>query len=125
MTRIPIPYDEKHDQYAQEQKLSVCTMASINSSYYPTQNYRIQEEENSTSGFVNVRPEASLYNPWGNRLPRGNGTLFGAVFIVVNAALGAGLLSFPLAFYQAGGYIEGIAIELVSKESLQYCAVHS
>lgn len=38
---------------------------------------------------------------------------FGAVFIVVNAALGAGLLNFPAAFNMAGGVTEGIILQMV------------
>lgn len=37
---------------------------------------------------------------------------FGSVFIVVNAALGAGLLSFPQAFVFAGGLIGGLTLEV-------------
>ncbi|OXB74055.1 UNVERIFIED_CONTAM: hypothetical protein H355_003118 [Colinus virginianus] len=36
----------------------------------------------------------------------------GAVFIVVNAALGAGLLNFPAAFNMAGGVAAGIALQM-------------
>ena len=79
---------------------------------YPSRKYSIQEED--TSG-DDERTESSLYYPWEmTRLSPGKSSAIGAVFIVVNAALGAGLLSFPLAFYSAGGYIQGIAIELVS-----------
>ncbi|CAK6954898.1 putative sodium-coupled neutral amino acid transporter 7 [Scomber scombrus] len=36
----------------------------------------------------------------------------GAVFIVVNAALGAGLLNFPAAFNMAGGVIAGVMLQM-------------
>ncbi|XP_026176074.1 putative sodium-coupled neutral amino acid transporter 8 [Mastacembelus armatus] len=39
---------------------------------------------------------------------------FGAVFIMLKSALGAGLLSFPWAFQKAGGVITAISVELVS-----------
>ena len=52
------------------------------------------------------------------KLPPGKSSFFGAVFIVINAALGAGLLTFPFAFNSAGGVVEGISIEFVSKLSL-------
>ena len=56
-----------------------------------------------------------FYYPWEIRtLPKGTSSAFGAVFIVVNAALGAGLLAFPQAFYNAGGVVHGVIIELVS-----------
>lgn len=37
----------------------------------------------------------------------------GAVFIVVNAALGAGLLNFPAAFNMAGGVTAGVTLQMV------------
>lgn len=40
-------------------------------------------------------------------------SMLGAVFIVVNAALGAGLLNFPAAFSMAGGVAAGIALQMV------------
>ncbi|XP_030621786.1 sodium-coupled neutral amino acid transporter 7 [Chanos chanos] len=36
----------------------------------------------------------------------------GAVFIVVNAALGAGLLNFPAAFNMAGGVVSGVVLQM-------------
>lgn len=39
----------------------------------------------------------------------------GAVFIVVNAALGAGLLNFPAAFNMAGGVTAGVVLQMVRK----------
>ena len=47
-------------------------------------------------------------------LVQGNSTSFGAVFIVINAAMGAGLLAFPYAFFLAGGWQWGIVVQLVS-----------
>lgn len=41
-------------------------------------------------------------------------SLLGAVFIVVNAALGAGLLNFPAAFNMAGGVTAGVMLQMVS-----------
>lgn len=56
-----------------------------------------------------------FFYPWEIRtLPRGTSTAIGAVFIVVNAALGAGLLAFPQTFYNAGGVAYGVLIEVVS-----------
>lgn len=39
----------------------------------------------------------------------------GAVFIVVNAALGAGLLNFPAAFNMAGGVTAGVMLQMVKR----------
>lgn len=49
----------------------------------------------------------------GEGLPEGKTSIFFAIFLVVNAALGAGLLAIPLSFYMTGGIVSGILIELV------------
>lgn len=43
---------------------------------------------------------------------RGSVSSIGAVFIVVNAALGAGLLNFPAAFSMAGGVTAGVMLQM-------------
>lgn len=48
------------------------------------------------------------------QLPQGKTSPWGAIFIVVNAALGAGLLAFPLAFYSAGGILPALLVMAVS-----------
>ncbi|XP_078067296.1 sodium-coupled neutral amino acid transporter 7 isoform X1 [Mustelus asterias] len=59
-----------------------------------------------------------LQNPLTTERPRdsrkreGGMPACGAVFIVVNAALGAGLLNFPYAFFVAGGVVAGIILQL-------------
>lgn len=50
-------------------------------------------------------------------LSRGTTSTFGAIFIVVNACLGAGLLNFPAAFSTAGGVAAGIALQMVSVQA--------
>ncbi|XP_059523873.1 sodium-coupled neutral amino acid transporter 7 isoform X2 [Myotis daubentonii] len=45
-------------------------------------------------------------------LSRGTTSSFGAIFIVVNACLGAGLLNFPAAFSTAGGVAAGITLQM-------------
>ena len=47
----------------------------------------------------------------------GKSSSFGAVFLVTNAAMGAGMLTFPYAFYLAGGWYYGMLTELVSTTS--------
>lgn len=47
----------------------------------------------------------------------GGVSCLGAVFIVVNAALGAGLLNFPAAFYMAGGVLSGVMLQMVRELS--------
>lgn len=44
---------------------------------------------------------------------------FGAVFIMLKSALGAGLLNFPWAFQKAGGVTTALSVELVRKHLLQ------
>lgn len=64
----------------------------------------LQDDYNSNSSTVGIA---------GTQESRGSSP-FGAVFIVVNAALGAGLLTFPYAFYLAGGWYWGVVLQLVS-----------
>ncbi|KAK3533887.1 hypothetical protein QTP70_032996 [Hemibagrus guttatus] len=47
-----------------------------------------------------------------SKQPQGQTSALGAVFIVVNAALGAGLLNFPAAFYMAGGVVAGVVLQM-------------
>lgn len=49
-----------------------------------------------------------------DRRRSGGVSSIGAVFIVVNAALGAGLLNFPAAFNMAGGVTAGVMLQMVS-----------
>ena len=52
----------------------------------------------------------------------GKSSVYGAVFIVINAAFGAGLLAFPYSFFLAGGkdsLVGGIVIEVVSQQWLR------
>ncbi len=51
------------------------------------------------------------------KLPQGNSRSYGAVFIVINAAMGAGLLTFPYAFYLTGGWQWGLVVQLVSERT--------
>ncbi len=48
-----------------------------------------------------------------DRRRNGGVSSLGAVFIVVNAALGAGLLNFPAAFSMAGGVTAGVMLQMV------------
>ncbi|XP_024057038.1 putative sodium-coupled neutral amino acid transporter 7 [Terrapene carolina triunguis] len=56
--------------------------------------------------------ETGLKSDEGQRPGAGTTSTLGAVFIVVNAALGAGLLNFPAAFSTAGGVAAGIALQM-------------
>ena len=46
-------------------------------------------------------------------LKQGTSKAYGAVFIVINAAMGAGLLTFPYAFYLTGGWYWGVVTQMV------------
>lgn len=52
----------------------------------------------------------------GARLPQGRTSPCGAVFVIINAALGAGLLAFPVAFYSAGGILPALIVMAVSAQ---------
>lgn len=57
----------------------------------------------------------SVRPPELDRERRGGVSATGAVFIVVNAALGAGLLNFPAAFNMAGGVTAGVVLQMVRR----------
>ncbi len=73
-------------------------------------------EMDSTSNLLTVRNSGAIQIQ-GSRvpaeLPAGKTSIFWAIFLVVNAALGAGLLSLPYSFQLTGGIVPGILIELV------------
>ncbi|XP_070712242.1 sodium-coupled neutral amino acid transporter 7 [Pempheris klunzingeri] len=54
----------------------------------------------------------SVRHPEADSSRSGGVSSLGAVFIVVNAALGAGLLNFPAAFSMAGGVTAGVMLQL-------------
>ena len=56
---------------------------------------------------------------WVIRLPQGKTSPWGAIFIIINAALGAGLLAFPVAFYSAGGILPALLVMMVSVIALR------
>ncbi|XP_012503310.1 PREDICTED: putative sodium-coupled neutral amino acid transporter 7 isoform X2 [Propithecus coquereli] len=60
---------------------------------------------------VDTAPKSEWEPPPGGP-GRGTTSTLGAVFIVVNACLGAGLLNFPAAFSTAGGVAAGIALQM-------------
>ena len=41
-----------------------------------------------------------------------------SIFLVVNAALGAGILNFPAAYHESGGLVVGIVVQLVCYHNL-------
>lgn len=99
-------------------------------------NTNVEEWAGAGSGSINSGERAWLLqspsvesNPdleTEERRERGVSSL-GAVFIVVNAALGAGLLNFPAAFNMAGGVTAGVMLQMVrrSQGALLYFLVAS
>lgn len=45
---------------------------------------------------------------------------YGAAFLLINTALGAGILNYPEAYDRAGGIVSSTFIQLVSKLTSQY-----
>lgn len=66
---------------------------------------------------VDIAPKSEGEAPPGG-LGGGTTSTLGAIFIVVNACLGAGLLNFPAAFSTAGGVAAGITLQMVSEGGL-------
>ena len=60
-----------------------------------------------------AKPPHVQYEPV-NMLPPGNIPYYRAVFLIANAALGAGLLNFPQAYMKAGGPATAITVQFVS-----------
>lgn len=58
---------------------------------------------------------------------RGSGGVssWAAVFIVVNAALGAGLLNFPAAFNMAGGVTAGVLLQMVRRSKVRHIILYA
>ena len=75
----------------------------------------VNDKSNSTensSADTDDFPEPSFSESTSRNPVKTTGT-FGAIFIVVNAAMGAGLLNIPAGFKLAGGIGPGIAVEFV------------
>ena len=75
--------------------------------------YTSDESSALLGGPIAVPPE-SKYTPRQEPTTSGKTSSFGAVFIVVNACIGAGLLNFPAAYQAAGGIAVGTSMQLVS-----------
>jgi len=54
-----------------------------------------------------------LLSPVSSSPPQGGTSTIGAIFLIVNAALGAGLLNFPKAFDLAGGVLTAVLVQAV------------
>lgn len=80
---------------------------SYNSDNTTVQTNEITKDQLSDEYDVEISSKKSEIKP-------GNTSSFGAVFLVTNAAMGAGMLTFPYAFYLAGGWYYGMLTELVS-----------
>ena len=72
------------------------------------------EEDEEQQPLLGENRHVQECRQWETRLSQGRTSPWGAVFIIVNAALGAGLLTFPVAFYLAGGIGPALLVMLVS-----------
>ncbi|XP_048887393.1 putative sodium-coupled neutral amino acid transporter 7 [Brienomyrus brachyistius] len=73
----------------------------------------INSEDAGERAWLLQSPSVDATPPEGAEEGRREGTSpVGAVFIVVNAALGAGLLNFPAAFNLAGGVTSGVSLQM-------------
>lgn len=74
----------------------------------------INSEDAGERAWLLQSPSADTAPPGDAEEGRREGTSpVSAVFIVVNAALGAGLLNFPAAFNLAGGVTSGVSLQMV------------
>lgn len=75
----------------------------------------ITSEETARNNYGSMNESKSTAVPSGSvyALPHGHVPAYRAVFLISNAALGAGLLNFPEAYMKAGGYKTAISIQLV------------
>ncbi|GAB1597389.1 putative sodium-coupled neutral amino acid transporter 7 [Argonauta hians] len=71
-----------------------------------------QDSYQREGGTLNSNQDSVVYSEeFEVRTTEAGTSWIGAVFLVVNAALGAGLLNFPESYYQAGGILIGIVIQ--------------
>ena len=80
---------------------------AMHTSTYSPLNKTLQNSNSSQDLRISPNNPKQISNP----VPPRKGSPVGAVFIIVNAALGAGLLSFPQAFVFAGGVVAGLVLE--------------
>jgi len=85
--------------------------ALINDLTVPNDRYgtvRVSEEESSGYGSSTVAVRGRAATP----VEKGT-SWYVSIFLVVNAALGAGLLNFPHAFHAAGGVVSALSVQVV------------
>lgn len=102
---------ENNSSEAQE-KTPLLLQSSQSHQSYHSDNVTIQTNE-ITKDQLSEEYDVEL-SPVKSEIKPGNSSSFGAVFLVTNAAMGAGMLTFPYAFYLAGGWYFGMLTELVS-----------
>lgn len=106
-------------QLSEEKKSWAMAQVSINSDYseWGSSTDAGERARLLQSPCVDVVPKSDGEAPPGDP-DSGTTSTLGAIFIVVNACLGAGLLNFPAAFSTAGGVASGIALQMVSARGL-------
>ena len=113
-----LPEDEdrpdNNSSVAQE-KTPLLLQSSQSHQSYHSDNVTIQTNEITKDQLSEEYDEYDIeLSPVKSEIKPGNSSSFGAVFLVTNAAMGAGMLTFPYAFYLAGGWYFGMLTELVS-----------
>ena len=97
------------------EKTPLLLQSSQSHQSYHSDNITIQNNEITKDQLSEESDEYDVeINPIKSEIKPGNSSSFGAVFLVTNAAMGAGMLTFPYAFYLAGGWYFGMLTELVS-----------
>ena len=95
-----------------QEKTPLLLQSSQSHQSYHSDNVTIQTNE-ITKDQLSDEYDVEI-SPVKSEIKSGNSSSFGAVFLVTNAAMGAGMLAFPYAFYLAGGWYFGMLTELVS-----------
>lgn len=90
----------KHSLLSDEERSLIASSPSVN----------VQVETKGCYQSISYESPTTQFEPE----PRPSGTsAFAAIFIVVNAAMGAGLLNFPNAYGEAGGLWQGLLMQAV------------
>merc|ERR1719394_314215 len=72
-----------------------------------------EEDVNSLNSLVSADTEVLVEVKRTPRIRENGTSTFGTIFLIVNAALGAGLLNFPQAFDEGGGVLVGVLVQAV------------
>ena len=74
---------------------------------------KINPVEDSKEDQEVIIPLLRTHDPNNSEKLKGGSTPAGAIFVLINAALGAGLLAFPHAFWSSSGIVMGLILQAV------------